>query len=410
MSRTQRTVHLAAAIVAAVLCIPVVGGPAFATGTDPGPVIATTALGPVIATDPAAPAAVIVGVDASLLAGLSVTGHAGKTVTLTTPGQSLRAITVPPTKPAVFRNLTPGKAYTVAIGGIRVATATPVAQVTPATGLVVRASTTPGQVDLTWQHTATRATGGTRISYDLTATPLAPTTRTTEVVSGTAASTTASLSGLDPDTRYTITVTPRNSASTGKPTAATMTASLAQITGTTVPTTTPAAPTPASPVPAAVPVTPTPAPAPAPAPAPGPAPAPVPATKTIYVCPAGFPESSAGVCEKTTAYTFHTVTQTSPLTYHGEFVETSRTYRDWGTDWSGTTCPYGGTMHDGHCLGWDIQGYTQQVKDAPPAGWLDNGSTYIKDVPVKDTLPAGYADNGTAWVQTTAKVATVVPA
>ena len=67
-------------------------------------------------------------------------------------------------------------------------------------------------------------------------------------------------------------------------------------------------------------------------------------------------------------------------------------------------------MHDGHCLCWDIQGYTQQVKDAPPAGWLDNGSTYIKDVPVKDTLPAGYADNGTAWVQTTAKVATVVPA
>ena len=116
------------------------------------------------------------------------------------------------------------------------------------------------------------------------------------------------------------------------------------------------------------------------------------------------------MCEKTTAYTFHTVTQTSPLTYHGEFVETSRTYRDWGTDWSGTTCPYGGTMHDGHCLGWDIQGYTQQVKDAPPTGWLDNGSTYVRDVPVKDTMPAGYADNGTAWVQTAAKVATVVPA
>ncbi len=52
----------------------------------------------------------------------------------------------------------------------------------------------------------------------------------------------------------------------------------------------------------------------------------------------------------------------------------------------------------------------RQVKDAPPAVWLANGSTYIKHVPVKDTLPAGYADNGTAWVQTTAKVATVVPA
>ena len=124
----------------------------------------------------------------------------------------------------------------------------------------------------------------------------------------------------------------------------------------------------------------------------------------MYVCPDGYAES-AGVCRQAIPYTYHSVTETAAYSYHSSFVETSRTYRDWGTDWSGTTCPYGGTMHDGHCLGWDIQGVTVQVKDNPPAGWVDDGTSYVRQVQVKDAMPAGYADDGTAWIRTTGKVA-----
>lgn len=407
MSRSSR---LVLALVAAVLCAPAVAGPAFAAGSDPGPVVATDAPGPVIATDPiaAVPAAVMVGVDANVVEGLSVTGHAGKKVTVTTGGQSPRSITAPAAKAAVFRHLTPGKAYVVAIAGVRVATATPVAQVTAATGLVVRASTIPGQVDLTWQHTATKVTGAPRISYDITATPITDSpARTTAAVTGTASTTAASLSGLDRSALYTITVTPRNSAGAGKPTAATMTQSLAQITGSTVPT------TPAAPIPASVPATPTPS-APAPAPTPGPAPAPGPSTKTIYVCPAGFPENGAGVCEKTAPYTFQAVTVDSPYTYHQQFVKTGTQTTDKGTDWSGTTCPNFGTLYvdwtGAHCWETVDTGYYISAKDVPPTGFTDSGTTYTKTDQVKDTLPVGWLDNGTSWVQTTAKVATVVPA
>ena len=399
--RTARSARLAVALVAAVLGVPVVAGPAFAAGADPTPAVATSAPGPVIATDPtttAAPAALLIGVDANVVEGLSVTGHGGRTVTVTTAGQSARSITAPATKAAVFRHLTPGRAYAVAIGGMRVGTATPVAQVSPATGLVVRATTVPGQVELTWQHTRTRATGGPRISYDLTATPLAASSaRTAAVVSGTASTTTASLAGLDPAALYTITVTPRNSAGTGRPTAATMTASLAQITGTAVPTTTPAAPVP---VPADVPASPSPA---APAPAPGPAPAPAPATKTIYICPAGYPENSAGVCEKTTPYTY----STTAYTYHQQATGPMPILDTYET--AIRACPSGYNFED---YGWVMYcrlygpAPTATVKDPTPAGATDTGTAWTR----KDTLPAGYADNGAAWVQTAAKVATVVPA
>ena len=51
-------------------------------------------------------------------------------------------------------------------------------------------------------------------------------------------------------------------------------------------------------------------------------------------------------------------------------------------------------------------GSGDQVKDATPAGYTDTGSTWSK----KDAMPTGYTDNGSAWVQTTAKVAKIVPA
>ena len=54
--------------------------------------------------------------------------------------------------------------------------------------------------------------------------------------------------------------------------------------------------------------------------------------------------------------------------------------------------------------------YYTTDKNAPPAGWTDNGSEYTRTVSTKDATPAGYSDNGTAWVRTTDKVAKVVPA
>lgn len=72
-------------------------------------------------------------------------------------------------------------------------------------------------------------------------------------------------------------------------------------------------------------------------------------------------------------------------------------YVDFGTDWSGTTCPNGGTMHDGHCLGWTTGWYDATVRDATPEGWSDNGSYWYK----KAAPPAGWIDNGTAYETTT---------
>jgi hypothetical protein len=56
------------------------------------------------------------------------------------------------------------------------------------------------------------------------------------------------------------------------------------------------------------------------------------------------------------------------------------------------------------------QGYDQQVKDATPAGWTDNGSSWERTVQQKDATPSGWSDNGSAWIRTTAKVEKVVPA
>ena len=120
------------------------------------------------------------------------------------------------------------------------------------------------------------------------------------------------------------------------------------------------------------------------------------------------------------AYTFHTVTTYQNYTYHPETRTEACSgpdcpgsqYVDFGTDWSGTTCPNGGTMHGGQCLGWttSTRTVTVQVKDATPSGWYDTGSQWAQDSQAKDAMPAGYSDNGTEWVRTAAKIAKVVPA
>ena len=75
---------------------------------------------------------------------------------------------------------------------------------------------------------------------------------------------------------------------------------------------------------------------------------------------------------------------------------TGSSYIDWGTDWSGTTCPYGGTMHDGHCLGW-TQGTTTvsySYRNPTPVGWTDTGLGWSR----KLAPPAGFTDDGTQYV------------
>ena len=142
-------------------------------------------------------------------------------------------------------------------------------------------------------------------------------------------------------------------------------------------------------------------------------PAPRPATIT-WVCPPEFTDVE-GVCRQVTPYTFTEVTEYRDYTYttetrvvpcYGDGCPGSQ-FRDFGTDWSGTTCPNGGTMHDGRCIGWTggSQQVTVQVKATPPDGWSDNGTNYERTVETRNELPSGWTDDGTQWIRTAAKIA-----
>lgn len=335
-----------------------------------------------------------------------VTQHDGRSVTLFAKGERIRRVLAPGAKPAVFTGLTPGRTYTVAIGGQPIGAVVALDAPNAASGLQVRATSTPGTVRLSWRHTPTTGTGGRTISYDVSASsPGLPAVRTS--VRG---ARTATLTGLRPDVRYAFSVVPRNSAGRGKATTATMSRTLGELTGTAVPTTptptTPAPTTPTPPTPAATPTVPV-----SPAPAPAPAPAPRPTTRTIWVCPDGYTEAD-GMCRQSKAYTFHTEAETAPYTYHSEqqlnTINVPAVHN--GTIWT-WSCPSGysdggGQWGVGVCKGT----VTVSVKDAPPLGWYDTGSSYARDVEVRDDMPEGYLDDGTQWVRTTAKVAREVPA
>ena len=357
----------------------------------------------VIATDTtvaeAAPAvAVVPTAVASRPRTITVTHHGGRSVTLFAKGERIRRVLAPGAKPATFAGLTAGRTYTVAIGGEPIGAVVALDAPTAASGLQVRTTGTPGAVLLTWRHAPTAATGGRAISYDVTATSAgAPTVRAT--VRG---ARTATLTGLQTDARYSFRVVPRNSAGTGKATAATMSRTLGELTGSTVATA--PAPAPSSPAPS-VPV------ASVPAPAPAPAPAPRPSTRTVWVCPDGYTETD-GMCRMTKAYTYHEEVETSPYTYHSEqqlnTIMVPATHN--GTIWT-WSCPSGysdggGQWGVGVCKG----AVTAQVKDAPPAGWYDTGSAYGHAIDVQDPMPEGYLDDGTQWVRTAAKIAREVPA
>ncbi|MDP4803814.1 MAG: fibronectin type III domain-containing protein [Candidatus Nanopelagicales bacterium] len=327
----------------------------------------------------------------------------------------------------VFRELTPGQTYLIQSMGkdssrARISVTALTAMRAP-TRLTATTTDQRTSIKLTWQYTPTRATGGTAVGFRLTATPLDSSFATiTKDVRNVRSMV---LTGLSPDARYTFTLTPRNSAGSGKSATATMNRTLAEIHGgnsTSTPTSlAPAAD--ASLEPIKTPVSPniaevsTPADANPPAP-PTPVP-PTPATRTIYVCPDDFAETG-DICTQTKAYTYSPVTETTPYTYSTESRYEScsgpdcpgSVYQDFGTDWSGTTCPRGGTMHDGKCLGWTNgnKWVNYQVKDAPPMGWHDDGSAFARVIQVKDAMPAGFADDGTNWIKSASKIARVVPA
>jgi len=362
-----------------------------------------------VATDPSG---VVIAQDQTAL--LQATPSAPRAITVTTQPGTLVTIDAKGVKPrravankdgqVTFAKLKAGKDYTVTTADQEV-DVTPVINVGKASDLTVMTTDRVDTVDLTWSHQATKARGGSSVGYTLTATPL--THRNDDVtnyanndaqpqpISIEATGSEAEISGLDPLVMYEFSVTPHNALGNGKASTATMTRTLAQITGLPVSSGDQAGgSTPASEAEGNEQ-----APAPAPAPKPGPAPAPKPATRTIWVCPEGFGDVN-GVCTQTQDYTFHDVTETAPYTYHTEFVTTG-----WRVD------PYpcsSGTMHPDGC--WVAQGYDKQVKDAAPAGWTDNGSAYERTVEQKDDTPAGWSDNGSAWIRTTAKVEKVVPA
>lgn len=332
---------------------------------------------------------------------ITVTNHGGRSVTLFAKGERIRRVLAPGRHAAVFRGLTPGRLYTVAVGGQAIGAVVALNRPYAATGLQVRSDGSPGSVTLTWRHRITTATGGRAIRYEVTATAKgAPVVR----ASATGVPR-ASVIGLDPDLLYTFTVRPRNDAGTGRVTIARMTRTLGQITGGPAGTSDHAPSEPAGQPSAPEPSTPAAAPAPAPAPPPAPAPA-GPRTTTIWVCPDGYAEV-AGQCLTTKPYTFHTETQTQPYTYHSEQQVDTKTVPATfdGSVWT-WSCPSGysaggGQWGVGICKGT----VTVQVKDAPPQGWYDTGSRFGQDIEVKDALPDGYLDDGSQWVKTTAKVA-----
>ncbi|CAB4969537.1 unannotated protein [freshwater metagenome] len=341
---------------------------------------------------------------------ITVIGHGGQPITVWTKGT--QPITKKPTNanPVTFTGLKAGQAYAVYVGATQASVVRTLTAAGVASGVTVQAGPIDSSIDVSWDIALPSGTKASSVSYLIEATsPMA--SPVSMKVTGTDH---ALITGLNPDAKYTFTVTPMLGATKGTPASATMIVTVAEAfalakdeaAGNADPVAKPAAPVaPVTPVAPTAPVAPA-SPA-TPAPAPGPA---APSTKTIYVCPDGFSEAGGDLCERTLAYSY----TTSSYTYHAEAnyvtVQTgTRTETVPGS--SSTGCTNGGTLYGDTCYAtypvYETQQQgTKQVKDAGPAGYTDNGSAWQQ----RDAMPAGYADNGSAWVQTAAKVAKVVPA
>jgi hypothetical protein len=300
---------------------------------------------------------------------------------------------------AVFTKLTAGATYTLTSRG-QSTQVTALNAVTPATDLTVVTTTLADSVALSWKHTSTKATGGSNVKYRVTATPekmSAPAINSLAInslaINTETTSTATIVSGINPDLLYTFTVTPVNAMGPGESTTAAMSVTLRSLMSGKDQTLTQQKVLEA---PATKPTT-----------TPTPAPAPTPGTKTIYVCPSGF--TDAGInCTKTlpytytyTPYTYRTDVTNRAYTYHTETtgpMPIIESYETWDV------CPSGYNLEDYGVQGKWCRLYgpapTAQVKDAAPAGFIDNGSNYTKSEQVKNTPPSGYTDNGTQWVTT----------
>ncbi len=343
---------------------------------------------------------------------VTVTTSPNTRVTVKAPRSKTRSAKTNAKGLATFTKLKAGKKYTVTADG-ESATVVPVLKVGRARDLTIMTTSEPGTITATWAHVASKARGGLTVGYTLTATPVRVAVGVTTGVavgdpdvpsiSVETDSTEAVLRGLDPRVLYSFTVTPHNLLGEGRASVARMDRSLAEVSGIAVPSADDADRDSAGKTPSAEPSA---APVAAAPPAPTPAPTRAPQTRTIWVCPDEFTEVD-GVCTQNRAYTFHTETETTAYTYHDEFVETNRIWHDHAFN-PHNGCAY--TVHGDRCMGWEIQGYTTNVKDAAPSGWTDNGAAYARDVDIKDATPEGWSDNGTEWIRTAAKVARTVPA
>jgi hypothetical protein len=342
---------------------------------------------------------------------ITVIGHGGQPITVWTKGT--QPITKKPTNsgPVTFTGLKAGQAYAVYVGATQASVVRTLTAAGVASAVTVQAGPIDSSIDVSWDIVLPSGTKASSVSYLIEAT--SPTASPVSMkVTGTDH---ALITGLNPDAKYTFTVTPMLGATKGTPASATMIVTVAEAfalakdeaAGNADPAAKPAVPiAPVTPVAPTAPSAPE-APASPATPAPGPA---APSTKTIYVCPDGFSEAGSDLCERTLAYSY----TTSAYTYHAEAnyvtVQTgTRTETVPGS--SATGCTNGGTLYGDTCYAtypvYETQQQgTKQVKDAGPAGYTDNGSAWQQ----RNAMPAGYADNGSAWVQTAAKVAKVVPA
>ena len=334
---------------------------------------------------------------------IRIQAQPGAQITLTATGERPRQVQADEAGTALVTKLTAGTTYTLTTEDASI-TVTPVLGAGRARNLQVTTADDIGAVTLTWQHAATPARG--TIGYRVEATPIDAGTTAVALVDE-VTTTTAKLSGLDPQLRYSFSVTPVNVLGDGKPSVAVMARSLSAMTALPAPAAT-TNPTPTAPI---APGTPQQAPPTESAPASGPVPsgqaptvapavAPTrPSTRTVYVCPDGFTDQG-GTCTKTMGYTY----QTQSYTYTRGKV---------GTESFVSTCSSGytdssGTIHylvpPHPCtITRDVFG---DIKDPTPEGWEDTGSSWRK----KDDAPAGWSDDGSQWVQTSDKIAQVVPA
>ena len=428
-TKTQTAIYAGVVGIAAAMLATLTAAPAAAVDARPasGMVIAADAT-----AEPAMKAAAIVGVDANLPRGLTVSGHAGKPIILTATGTKVRIVKPTGSKPVAITDLIAGKAYRVSVNGKTIGTATPLAVPAATTKLTVATTSTTGAVKLTWTHLPAKDQGA--VEFVATATPIGVLTAKSAPtpLEVTSRERSAVIDGLDTDTLYEFSVVARNTAASGKASTATMTKPLSALAPTAAPATPSPAPTQAPPAPAA-PV----ASAPAPAKPSGGGGSSAPAMRTELYCADGYTLAD-DVCMKTIAYTYTTQTQdytyttvTPAAIWHGP---NSWTTQEWDAGGGGNvTAPA-----DGNCsvlgAGWSLQsgnghwrcikgGYVTvthtnpgwweypaayQVKDATPTGWTDNGTAWTREV--KDTTPTGYADTGAAWVKTIAALTRQVPA